>query len=66
MHLGDYVFVCSAYWFMCVCSYLCVGLCLTNSSVSDGFSKHTFGWGETRQTADRDSYIYFIFRFIII
>lgn len=75
MQLGDYVFICAAYWFMCSCSGSCVVLCLTNSSVSDGLHKHNVNWGERGQTADRQVFIllfhcsfnfYFYLRFYFI
>lgn len=61
MQLGDYVFICAAYWFMCSCSGSCVVLCLTNSSVSDGLHKHNVNWGrEGRLQTGRFSFYYFI------
>lgn len=62
MQLGDYVFICTAYWFMCSCSGSCVVLCLTNSSVTNGLNKQTCRLEETRQTADRQNFI-FLFHF---
>lgn len=60
MQLGDYVFICTAYWFMSSCSGSCVVLCLTNSSVSDGLNKHV-DWGRQGRIS---FFIYFLFLFI--